>query len=56
MRTPWPVYVLEFVVLIGAVVLVGFGFGWGVAAGLFAIFAVLALVGLVAARYCAKPS
>jgi hypothetical protein len=56
MRAPWPVYVLEFLVLVGAVALVGFGFGWGVAAGLLALFTVSVVVGLLAARFFAKPS
>jgi hypothetical protein len=50
------VYVLEFAVLVGAVVLVGFGFGWVAAAGLVALVAVSVLVAWVAARPFAKPS
>jgi len=56
MRTPWPVYALELVVLVGAVVLVGFGFGWGVAAGLVGVSAVGVFVAWLAIRYFAKPS
>jgi hypothetical protein len=54
MRTPWPVFVLELFLVAAAVVLVGLGFGWGVAAGLVAILAAVLAVGLLAGRRFAR--
>jgi hypothetical protein len=50
MRTPWPVFALEFLTVVACLVLTGFAFGWGIAAGFLVMFVVLGVVALLAGR------